>query len=82
MVTVNVHEAKTNLSRLLAQVEAGEDIVIARNGRPVARLVEYRPKGKRQPDVLKGKIVIPDSFLRPAPGRGIGPVGGRRGTKS
>ena len=39
MVTVNVHEAKTNLSRLLAQVEAGEDVVIARNGKPVARLV-------------------------------------------
>ena len=40
MVTVNVHEAKTNLSRLLAQVEAGEDVVIARNGKPVARLVQ------------------------------------------
>ena len=67
MVTVNVHEAKTNLSRLLAQVEAGEDVVIARNGNPVARLVEYQAKGKRQPDVLKGKIVIPDSFFDPLP---------------
>ena len=67
MVTVNVHEAKTNLSRLLAQVEAGEDVVIARNGKPVARLVVYQPKGKRQPDVLKGKIVIPDSFFDPLP---------------
>ena len=67
MVTVNVHEAKTNLSRLLAQVEAGGDVVIARNGKPVARLVGYRPKGKRQPDVLKGKIVIPDSFFDPLP---------------
>ena len=67
MVTVNVHEAKTNLSRLLAQVEAGEDVVIARNGKPVARLVGYRPKGKRRPGVLKGKIVIPDSFFDPLP---------------
>lgn len=67
MVTVNVHEAKTNLSRLLAQVEAGEDIVIARNGKPVARLVGYRPKGSPQPDVLKGKVVIPDSFFDPLP---------------
>ena len=67
MVTVNVHEAKTNLSRLLAQVEAGEDVVIARNGKPVARLVGYRAKGKRQPDVLKGKIVIPDDFFDPLP---------------
>ena len=39
MVTVNVHEAKTHLSRLLLQVEAGEEVVIARNGKPVARLV-------------------------------------------
>ena len=38
MVTVNIHEAKTNLSRLLARVEAGEEVVIARNGKPVARL--------------------------------------------
>ena len=50
MVTVNVHEAKTNLSRLLAQVEAGDDVVIARNGKPVARLVRYRPKGRRNSD--------------------------------
>ena len=42
MTTVNVHEAKTHLSRLLAQVEAGEEIVIARSGKPVARLVAHR----------------------------------------
>ena len=63
MTTVNVHEAKTNLSRLLAQVEAGEDVVIARNGKPVARLVSWTPKGKPQPDVLKGLINIKDSFF-------------------
>ena len=67
MVTVNVHEAKTNLSRLLAQVEAGEDIVIARNGNPVARLVRIRPRGKRQPDTMKGRIKIDDSFFDPLP---------------
>ena len=39
MSTVNVHEAKTNLSRLLARVAAGEEIVIAKSGKPVARLV-------------------------------------------
>lgn len=64
---VNVHEAKTHLSRLLAQVEAGEDVVIARRGEPVARLVACKPAGKRQPDVLKGRIVIPDSFFDPLP---------------
>ena len=67
MPIVNVHEAKTQLLRLLAQAEAGEDVVIARRGEPVARLVAYKPKGKRQPDVLKGKVAIPDSFFEPLP---------------
>ena len=67
MAMVNVHEAKTNLSRLLAQVEAGEDVVIARNGKPVARLVGYERKGKRQPDTLRGLISIDDSFFDPLP---------------
>ena len=67
MLTINVREAKTQLSRLLAQAEAGEDVVIQRRGEPVARLVAYKPKGKRQPDVLKGKIVVPDSFFEPLP---------------
>ena len=67
MVTVNVHEAKTHLSRLLSDVEAGEEVVIARNGNPVARLVAANQRGKRQPDVLKGKIIIPESFFDPLP---------------
>ncbi len=67
MVKVNVHEAKTNLSRLLAQVESGEDVVIARSGTPVARLVRVQKPGKRQPDIFKGRIVIPDSFFDPLP---------------
>ncbi|MCY4074861.1 MAG: type II toxin-antitoxin system prevent-host-death family antitoxin [Acidobacteria bacterium] len=58
MPVVNVHEAKTQLSRLLAQVEAGEEVVIARRG---------QPRGKRQPDVLKGKIAITDAFFDPLP---------------
>ena len=78
MVTVNVHEAKTNLSRQLAKVEAGEDVVIAKNGKPVARLVGYRPKGKRQPGVLQGKIVIPDSFFDPLPEEELALWEGRR----
>ncbi len=43
-MTVNVHEAKTQLSKLLAEVEAGDDVVIARRGKPVARLVRYERK--------------------------------------
>ena len=67
MHVVNVHQAKTELSRLLARVEAGEDVVIARRGQPVARLVACKAPSKRQPDVLKGKIVIPDTFFDPLP---------------
>ena len=67
MVVVNVHEAKTQLSRLLARVEAGEDVVIARRGEPVARLVGCKPRNKRQADILKGKVVIPESFFDPLP---------------
>ena len=67
MAIVNVHQAKTQLSRLLAQVEAGEEITIARRGEPVARLVACQPRGKRQPDVLKGKVIIPDSFFDALP---------------
>ena len=65
MTTVNVHEAKTNLSKLLALVEAGEEVVIARNGKPVARLVKCKPKGKPKFGVLKGKIKIHESFYDP-----------------
>ena len=67
MHVVNVHQAKTELSRLLARVEAGEDVMIARRGQPVARLVACKGPVKRQPDVLKGKIVVPDTFFDPLP---------------
>ncbi len=67
MLTVNVHQAKTQLSRLLARVEAGEEVVIARRGEPVARLVGCKPVAMRQPDVLKGKIIVPDSLFDPLP---------------
>ena len=67
MTLVNVHEAKTRLSRLLAQVEAGEEVVIARRGEPVARLVRCKPRGKRQFGAMKGQVVIDDSFFDPLP---------------
>ena len=63
MVTVNVHEAKTNLSRLLAQVEAGEDVVIARNGKPVPRLVLVRKQGYREFGGWKGRVKLDDSVF-------------------
>ena len=63
MPVVNVHQAKTQLSRLLAQVEAGEEVVIARRGKPVAQLVPCKPRGKRQFGAMKGKLDLPDSFF-------------------
>jgi prevent-host-death family protein len=59
---VNIHEAKTHLSRLIERVEAGEEITLARAGRPVARIVPFRPKREpRMPGILKGKIwLAPD----------------------
>jgi len=66
-VTVNVHEAKTHLSRLLERAHAGEEIILAKAGRPYARLVPLESeKAKRQPGLLKG-WVIPDSFFEPLP---------------
>ncbi len=63
MRQVNIHEAKTHLSRLLEEVEGGEEIVIARAGKPVARLVPNLPNGApRKPGFLKGKIKILDGF--------------------
>ena len=67
MTVVNVHEAKTQLSRLLAQVEAGEEVIIARNGTPVARLVPCKKRGKRRPGTWKGRIELDDSFFDPLP---------------
>lgn len=57
MTTVNVHEAKTHLSKLLERVEAGEQIVIARNGRPVATLTAHKPTRRRRGrGSWKGKV--------------------------
>ena len=67
MTIVNVHQAKTQLSRLLVQVEGGEEVVIARNGKPVARLMRVQEQGKRQFGALKGQIKIDDSFFDPLP---------------
>ena len=67
--SVNVHEAKTHLSRLLEQVEAGEEITLCRAGRPVARLVPYVPRREpRQPGFWKGRVVIKPTFDDPLPG--------------
>jgi len=66
MQTINIHEAKTHLSRLLEQVAVGEEIVIAKAGKPIARLVPLEaPPKKRQLGLLKGKLNVPDDFDAP-----------------
>jgi prevent-host-death family protein len=63
MTTVNIHEAKTHLSRLLERVEAGEEIVIARAGKPVARLTPFeKAASSRKPGTGKGEIRVGDDF--------------------
>ena len=59
---VNIHEAKTHLSRLLEAVERGDDVIIARAGKPVARLVPVRSRRTRQPGAWRGRITIADDF--------------------
>lgn len=66
MDVVNVQEAKTNLSRLLARVEGGEEVVIARAGTPIARLVPVAA-GPRRPGRGKGRIRMSDDFDAPLP---------------
>ena len=58
---------RPSFPRLLAQAEAGEEVVIARRGKPAVRLVACKPQKKRRPGRLKGKVVIPDDFFDPLP---------------
>lgn len=65
MAEVNVHEAKTHLSRLLLRVAAGEKIVITRAGKPIARLVPLEPKTQRVIGQDDGLFKVPDDFDAP-----------------
>ena len=68
MRIVNIHSAKTHLSRLVAEVAAGEEIVIAKAGKPVARLLPFEPSREpRKPGLMKGKIWISEDFDDPLP---------------
>lgn len=63
MLVANVHQAKTQLSKLLDEVSKGKEVVIAKAGKPVARLTAYQEsKQPRKPGLLKGKIFVPDNF--------------------
>jgi len=64
---VNVHEAKTHFSQLLARVQEGEEVIIAKAGRPVARLVPFKTAQPRTPGSAKGKVVVQPDFDLPLP---------------
>jgi prevent-host-death family protein len=67
MAEINVHEAKTHLSRLLVRVAGGEEIVIARAGKPVAKLVPIDPKPQRVIGQDDGLFEVPEDFDAPLP---------------
>ena len=70
MTKVNTHQAKTQFSRLVNLAAGGEEIIIAKAGKAVARLVPYQPKGvirRRRPGTMRGKIKIKRNFDDPLP---------------
>ena len=68
MASVKVHEAKTNLSKLIEQACRGEEIIIARGTIPVVRLVPVgKVRGQRQPGALRGKLRVGPEFFEPLP---------------
>jgi len=75
---VNIHEAKTHLSKLVERAAAGSEIVIAKAGKPVAKLVPLTPTTRvRKLGALKGKIKIPDDFDAPLPDEVLADFEGR-----
>ena len=65
MKAYNVHEAKTHFSRLLDRANAGEEIILAKNGKPYARLCALEPRPLRKPGLLSGQV--DDAFFEPLP---------------
>ncbi|MDM8536678.1 type II toxin-antitoxin system Phd/YefM family antitoxin [Desulfobacterales bacterium HSG17] len=69
MKQVNIHQAKSNLSKLLLEVEKGSEIVLARNGKPIAKIVPFDSgSGRiRKPGSAKGQFKLTDAFFAPLP---------------
>jgi prevent-host-death family protein len=77
--TVNIHEAKTHLSKLVDEVASGQETVIAKAGKPVAKLVPFgKDKPARKPGFLKGKLHTPDDFDAPLPDEILDAFEGKR----
>ncbi|NBC30364.1 MAG: type II toxin-antitoxin system prevent-host-death family antitoxin [Spirochaetes bacterium] len=63
MKTVNTHEAKTKLSQILSEVESGEEFILARAGKPIARLVPFqKPAAEGRPGKWRGRVYISEDF--------------------
>jgi prevent-host-death family protein len=78
MNKVNIHQAKTQFSRLVELAASGEEIIIAKSGKPVARLVAYAIKGVvRRPGSMRGKIRIKKNFDTPLPKELLGAFEGK-----
>jgi hypothetical protein len=83
MTAVTIHYGKTNLSQLIARVEAGEEIALARGKNPVAKLVpREKPAGRRQPGAYRGKCVIDPASFDPMTEEELAPCRDRTATRS
>jgi prevent-host-death family protein len=67
MAEITIHAAKTNLSKLIARAQAGEEIVILKGKTPVAKLTAIAPPAKRKFGTYNGEVEVPDSFFDPLP---------------
>ena len=77
MTTLNIHAAKTQFSRLIEEVEGGEEVIIAKAGKPVARLVPIDKRAKRKLGLLAGWLIVPDDFDAPLPDEVLAAFEGR-----
>lgn len=78
MTTINIYEAKTQLSKLVEQAASGTDVIIARGGKPVARLTRLQvPQRKIRFGLLKGKVKVAKDFDAPLPDDVLGQFEGR-----
>jgi prevent-host-death family protein len=78
MTKINIYEAKTQLSRLVEQAAAGEDVIIARGGKPVARLTQLQPTRRAiRFGLLKGKVKVAADFDAPLPAELLSQFEGR-----
>lgn len=83
MPVFTVHDAKTNLSKLIERAERGEEVVIARGDKPAVKLVPVATtKPKRVPGAYKGQFTVPDSFFDPLPEVELAAWEGRAPTKA